>query len=78
MWSLLMYNLLQFSCTVTEFIITKNRMVLSMLYNMSYALGMMMLPLIALYFDEDWRMLQLTLSIPTIILVVHIWYVTSG
>lgn len=53
-------------------------MVLSMLYNMSYALGMMMLPLIALYFDEDWRMLQLTLSIPTIILVVHIWYVTSG
>jgi len=53
-------------------------MVLSMLYNMSYALGMMMLPLIALYIDEDWRMLQLTLSIPTLILIVHIWYVTSG
>jgi len=73
-----MCNLLQFSCTVTEFIITKNRTLLSILYNMSYPLGMMTLPLIALYIDDNWRTLQLTLSVPTVILIVHIWYVTSG
>ena len=65
---------MQFSCTVTEFIVKKNRMLLGILYNMSYPLGMILLPLIALYI-EDWRMLQLTLSIPTVILIVHIWYV---
>jgi hypothetical protein len=70
-----MYNLLQFSCTVTEFIITKYRTLLGNLYNMSYPLGMMSLALIALYVEE-WRMLLLILSIPSVILIVHIWYVT--
>jgi hypothetical protein len=69
-----MHNLLQFSCTVTEFTIKKNRMLLGILYNMSYPLGMMLLPLIALA-TAGWRMLQLALSIPTVILIVHIWYV---
>jgi hypothetical protein len=41
---------------------------------MSYPLGMMLLPLIALYI-ENWRMLQLALSVPTVILIFHIWYV---
>lgn len=49
-------------------------MLLGILYNMSYPVGMMLLPLIALCTD-GWRMLQLTLSIPTVILIVHIWYV---
>jgi hypothetical protein len=75
--SLVMYNLLQFSCTVTEFIITKYRMLIGNLYNMSYPLGLMLLPLIAFYIEE-WRMLQLILSIPTVILIVHIWYVRCG
>jgi hypothetical protein len=41
---------------------------------MSYPVGMMLLPVIALYI-ENWRMLQLALSVPTIILIFHIWYV---
>jgi hypothetical protein len=69
--------LMHFSSTVTEFIIKKYRTLLGILYNMSYPLGMMLLPLIALYIEE-WRMLQLALSVPTVILIVHIWYVTTG
>jgi len=48
---------------------------LGILYNMSYPLGMMLLPLIAVYI-KNWRMLQLALSVPTVILILHIWYVT--
>jgi OCT family organic cation transporter-like MFS transporter 2 len=59
---------------VTEFIAKKHRTLQGILYNMSYPLGMMLLPLIALYI-ENWRMLQLTLSVPTVILALHIWYV---
>jgi MFS family permease len=60
---------------VAEFITKKHRTLLGILYNMSYPVGMMLLPLIALYI-ENWRMLQLALSVPALILIVHIWYVT--
>ncbi|PSN46170.1 hypothetical protein C0J52_16090 [Blattella germanica] len=39
---------------------------------MSYPVGMVTLPLIALYI-ESWRLLQLVLSIPTVILILQIW-----
>jgi MFS family permease len=70
-----MYILLLLFPAVTEFIARKHRTLLGILYNMPYPVGMMLLPLIALYI-ENWRILQLALSVPTLILILHIWYVT--
>ncbi|KAJ4449850.1 hypothetical protein ANN_01256 [Periplaneta americana] len=60
------------SLAVAEFCTKKHRTILGILYNMSYPVGMMILPVIALYI-EDWRMLQLALSVPAVLLVIHIW-----
>ncbi|XP_069674471.1 organic cation transporter protein isoform X2 [Periplaneta americana] len=57
---------------LAEFCTKKHRTILGILYNMSYPVGMMILPVIALYI-EDWRMLQLALSVPAVLLVIHIW-----
>ncbi|XP_023709704.1 organic cation transporter protein isoform X3 [Cryptotermes secundus] len=62
---------------LTEFITKKHRTLLGILYNMPYPLGMMLLPLIALYI-ENWRMLQLALSVPTVILIFHIWFLPES
>ncbi|XP_021933962.1 organic cation transporter protein isoform X2 [Zootermopsis nevadensis] len=62
---------------LTEFIAKKHRTLLGILYNMPYPVGMMLLPLIALYI-ENWRMLQLALSVPTVVLVLHIWFLPES
>ncbi|KAJ9574200.1 hypothetical protein L9F63_008456 [Diploptera punctata] len=70
---------------LTEFCTKKRRTLLGILYNMSYPLGMMLLPVIALYI-ENWRMLQLAISVPAFILILQIcvlpesprWLISQG
>ncbi|XP_049840116.1 organic cation transporter protein isoform X3 [Schistocerca gregaria] len=48
------------------------RTLLSLLYNMSYPLGQLTIPVIA-YYLRDWQKLQLAISIPAVVLIFNIW-----
>lgn len=66
------YNLLTFFflCLVTEFAAPKYRSTLSIFFSVSYPIGMIILALAA-YLVHPWRYLQLTISIPAILLLIH-------
>lgn len=65
-------NVLVFA--VTEFASPKYRSTLSIFFSVSYPIGMTMLALTA-YLVRPWRMLQLALSAPALLLIVHYLYV---
>ncbi|CAB0002798.1 unnamed protein product, partial [Nesidiocoris tenuis] len=49
---------------------TKHRTWLGCLYNISYAVGITFLPVLA-YFSSSWRALQWYMSIPGFMLLIH-------
>lgn len=65
------YALWTFS--VSEIASKKRRAVLGILYNMSYPLGQMIVPLIA-YLCRDWRMLQIIISVPAVLIFAFYWW----
>ena len=66
----IIFFLLFFS--VSEIASKKKRAALGILYNMSYPLGQMIIPLIAFFF-RDWRTLQLIISVPSILIFAFYW-----
>lgn len=60
-----------------EIIGTKWRELISVLYQIPFNLGHLTLPLMA-YFYRDWHYLQLSLSIPSILLVSYYWLVPES
>uniref|UniRef100_A0A1S4N1W3 Major facilitator superfamily (MFS) profile domain-containing protein n=1 Tax=Pediculus humanus subsp. corporis TaxID=121224 RepID=A0A1S4N1W3_PEDHC len=57
---------------LSEIASKKKRAALGILYNMSYPLGQMIIPLIAFFF-RDWRTLQLIISVPSILIFAFYW-----
>lgn len=62
------------SFAVTEFASPKYRSTMSIIFSVSYPIGMIILALAA-YLVHPWRHLQLALSIPALLLVIHYLYV---
>ncbi|XP_066991264.1 organic cation transporter protein isoform X2 [Anabrus simplex] len=62
---------------LTEVSNAKRRTMLGILYNMSYPVGMLLLPLIA-YFVRDWKTLQLALSFPALLLIICCWFIPES
>ena len=52
----------------------KGRTTMGMLYQCFFAVGFMLLPGIA-YFVNEWRILQLCISVPSAILLLYYWWV---
>ncbi|KAL1131480.1 hypothetical protein AAG570_011097, partial [Ranatra chinensis] len=50
---------------------------LGCIFNISYPVGYMILPALALYFD-DWRSLQLIISLPALLLLVNCWFIPES
>ncbi|KAK7085702.1 hypothetical protein SK128_014631 [Halocaridina rubra] len=48
------------------------RTVMGMMYQAFFSVGFMLLPLVA-YFIRDWRVLQISISIPNILLLAYYW-----
>ncbi|CAH1391245.1 unnamed protein product [Nezara viridula] len=47
------------------------------IFNISFTLGIIFLPLAA-YFTYNWRQLQLALSAPMVLLVIHCWFLPES
>uniref|UniRef100_A0A1B6KNG7 Major facilitator superfamily (MFS) profile domain-containing protein n=2 Tax=Graphocephala atropunctata TaxID=36148 RepID=A0A1B6KNG7_9HEMI len=62
---------------LTEVASKERRAVLGCVYNMSYPVGYMSLSLIALMFPT-WRALQMAISLPMLLLLVHCWYLPES
>ncbi|XP_012262132.2 organic cation transporter protein isoform X2 [Athalia rosae] len=58
--------------TLTEVAGPKHRAWMGIVYSMGYPLGMMILPGIA-YWAQDWKLLQLSITLPAVILLLHCW-----
>ncbi|XP_014260538.1 organic cation transporter protein isoform X1 [Cimex lectularius] len=57
---------------LSEMTVKKYRTNLGCLYNISYSIGLIFLPIFA-YYSSDWRRLQLLLSAPSAFLLIHCW-----
>lgn len=55
----------------------KRRASLGIIYNMSYPIGQMIVPLIA-FFVRDWRLLQLSISVPAILTLLFYWFLPES
>uniref|UniRef100_A0A069DVC7 Putative organic cation transporter n=1 Tax=Panstrongylus megistus TaxID=65343 RepID=A0A069DVC7_9HEMI len=62
---------------LTELTVKDHRTRLGCLYNISYSIGLMILPLLA-YYSNNWRQLQYYLSFPAIILLIHCWFLPES
>uniref|UniRef100_A0A0K8SDZ9 Major facilitator superfamily (MFS) profile domain-containing protein n=1 Tax=Lygus hesperus TaxID=30085 RepID=A0A0K8SDZ9_LYGHE len=62
---------------LSEMTLTKHRAVLGCLYNISYAVGITVLPLLA-YFSTSWGMLQWCMSFPGFLLLIHCWFMPES
>ncbi|KAK9503273.1 hypothetical protein O3M35_011879 [Rhynocoris fuscipes] len=62
---------------LTEMTVKRWRTQLGCLYNISYSIGLIILPILA-YFSTDWRHLQYYLSFPAVILLLHCWYLPES
>ncbi|XP_073989681.1 organic cation transporter protein-like isoform X2 [Rhodnius prolixus] len=62
---------------LTELTVKNHRTRLGCLYNISYSVGLMILPLLA-YYSNNWRELQYYLSFPAVILLVHCWLIPES
>ncbi|GLH06925.1 Organic cation transporter protein [Gryllus bimaculatus] len=62
---------------VTEVSNASRRTLLGILYNMSYPLGLLILPVIA-YYVPQWRWLQLATSIPAVLLIINCWLIPES
>lgn len=61
-------------CTVTEVASEKHRRWMGIAYNTGYATGIVIVPGIA-YLLHEWRHIQLAISLPALLLLIHLWYV---
>jgi len=65
-------------CTVlTEMTVKNHRTWLGCMYNISYSIGLLILPCIA-YLTTTWRQLQYALSIPALALLIHCWCIPES
>lgn len=62
--------------TVTEVAGEKHRQWMGIAYNAGYASGIVIVPGVA-YLLHEWRYIQLTISLPALLLLIHMWYVNS-
>uniref|UniRef100_A0A023F789 Putative synaptic vesicle transporter svop n=2 Tax=Triatoma infestans TaxID=30076 RepID=A0A023F789_TRIIF len=62
---------------ITELTVKGHRTRLGCLYNISYSIGLMILPILA-YYSNNWRQLQYYLSFPAIILLIHCWFLPES
>ncbi|CAH1391250.1 unnamed protein product [Nezara viridula] len=62
---------------LSELTVKHYRAYLGCLYNVSYSVGLILLPLAA-YFTNNWQQLQLAISVPTIFLLIHCWYLPES
>lgn len=62
---------------LSELTVRNYRAYLGCLYNVSYSVGFVLLPLAA-YFTHNWRDLQLAISVPTVILLIHCWFLPES
>ncbi|XP_067000282.2 organic cation transporter protein isoform X2 [Anabrus simplex] len=69
-----------FNCGFTlvmEILNVRYRSTIGILYNMSYPVGMLLLPLIA-YFIRQWRTLMLSLTVPAVLLLISCWFLPES
>lgn len=65
-----------FVVPVSEIASKRRRASLGIVYNMSYPIGQMIVPVVA-YFIRDWRTLQIILSVPAIFILIFWWWVAK-
>ncbi|XP_046431975.1 organic cation transporter protein isoform X1 [Neodiprion fabricii] len=62
---------------LTEVAGPKHRAWMGIVYSMGYPFGMMILPGIA-YLVHDWKLLQLAITVPAIVLLLHCWFMPES
>lgn len=62
---------------LTEIAVKRRRTVFGCIFNLSYPFGMMILPVCAIMYP-NWRHLQLAISLPTLILLIHCWIIPES
>uniref|UniRef100_A0A1B6E2F2 Major facilitator superfamily (MFS) profile domain-containing protein n=2 Tax=Clastoptera arizonana TaxID=38151 RepID=A0A1B6E2F2_9HEMI len=62
---------------LTEIAVKKRRTIFGCTFNMSYPVGYITLAIIAFYF-QSWRSLQYAISIPTLFLLIHCWFIPES
>ncbi|KAG0720830.1 Organic cation transporter protein [Chionoecetes opilio] len=62
---------------IMETVGSEGRTVMGMMYQCFFAVGFMLLPAIA-YFVNDWRSLQLWISIPSVLMLLYYWFLPES
>ncbi|XP_054002072.1 organic cation transporter protein-like [Hylaeus anthracinus] len=63
--------------TLTEVACEKHRQWMGIAYNTGYASGIVIIPAVA-YFIHEWRYVQLAISLPALLLLIHLWYMPES
>ncbi|XP_076163555.1 organic cation transporter protein isoform X2 [Ptiloglossa arizonensis] len=63
--------------TLTEVASEKHRQWMGIAYNTGYASGIVIVPVIA-YFLHEWKHIQLAISVPALLLLIHLWYMPES
>ncbi|KOC64247.1 Organic cation transporter protein [Habropoda laboriosa] len=63
--------------TLTEVAGEKHRQWMGIAYNTGYATGIVIVPGIA-YFFHEWRHIQLAISLPALLLLIHLWFMPES
>ncbi|XP_076754538.1 organic cation transporter protein isoform X2 [Xylocopa sonorina] len=63
--------------TLTEVANEKHRQWMGIAYNTGYATGIVIVPGVA-YLLHDWRHIQLAISLPALLLLIHLWFMPES
>ncbi|CAK9831613.1 Organic cation transporter protein [Anthophora retusa] len=63
--------------TLTEVAGEKHRQWMGIAYNTGYATGIVIVPGVA-YFLHEWRHIQLAISLPALLLLIHLWFMPES